>query len=91
MSVPEPFSVTQFFANGEYETVRKHVPLEDAGKAFGHYTTSVGASMGMTNRVIMTDAGDSIVAEWTFEDGITFPPEWVEAALKIGRKATRKT
>lgn len=72
----EVFSVTQFFAdNMGYEMVRKHVSLDEAIKAYKHYTTSVGARMGMTQRVIITDGGDCIVVEWIHGKGLVFPKE----------------
>ncbi len=71
------FSVCQFFSNEEYEYVRRFVDAEEAVKAFGHYTSSVGARMGFTQRVIITDGGDSISAEWIYGRGVVFPPEGV--------------
>jgi hypothetical protein len=44
-------------------------------KAFKHYCTSVGAKMGTTNRVIITDSGDCTNAEWVFGEGLVFPSE----------------
>ena len=69
----ERFSVCQFFPDDTYEYVRKNVPLDEATKAFKHYTSSVGAKMGMTNRVIITDEGDCTVLEWINGKGIVFP------------------
>lgn len=70
----ELFSVCQFFPDGTHEYTRRHVPAEEAVKAFQHYSTSVGARLGTTTRVIVTDSGDSITAEWEHGKGITFPP-----------------
>jgi hypothetical protein len=67
------FSVYQFFPDGTYERVRAHVGGEEASKAFEHYTHSVGARMGTTVRVIITDGGDLTCAEWLFGEGIVFP------------------
>ena len=39
-----------------------------------HYTSSVGAQMGMTQRVIIVDGGDFTNFEWKFGEGITYPP-----------------
>lgn len=75
MSAEELFSVFQFFADGQYEKVREHVGAEEAVKAARHYTRNVAAAMGMTKRVIITDGGDSIVFEWKYGQGVTFPPE----------------
>jgi hypothetical protein len=61
------FSVCQFFEDGSYEYVRRFVSAEEAVKAAIHYTTSVGARMGITKRVIITDGGDCI--NWEWKDG----------------------
>lgn len=70
---PNKYSVYQFFQNGDYENVREHVPLEDAMRAALHYSTSVGAKIGTTVRVIVTDTGDSCVYEWGYGKGLVFP------------------
>jgi len=67
------FSVCQFFPDGAYEYVRRFVGPEEAVKAFQHYTHSVGARLGTTVRVIITDGGDMTNMEWKFGKGITFP------------------
>lgn len=73
----ELFNVCQFFKDGTYEYVRKNVTAEEAMKAFAHYTNSVGAKLGFTKRVIVTDGGDCINAEWKLGEGYTYPPELV--------------
>jgi hypothetical protein len=70
----ETFSVCQFFANGSYEYVRRHVSADEAMTAFRYYASSVAAQHGTTRRVIITDGGDCIKAEWQFGKGIIFPP-----------------
>ena len=67
------YSVCQFFVDDTYEYVRRFVSAEEATKAFAHYTTSVGAKLGMVKRVIITDGGDCTNAEWVHGKGITFP------------------
>lgn len=67
------FSVCQFFDDGSYEYVRRFVSAEEAMKAVQHYTTSVGARIGTTVRVIITDGGDYTNFEWKFGEGVTFP------------------
>lgn len=67
------FSVCQFFPDGSYEYVRRWVNNVEAIKAFQHYTTSVGARIGTTERVIITDGGDCVNMEWEFGKGITYP------------------
>lgn len=71
----ETFSVTQFFPDETYETVRQHVTAEEAMKAFVHYTDCVGSRLGTTRRVIITDGGNCVNMEWQFGKGITFPPQ----------------
>ena len=71
----ELFSVYQFFPDETYERVREGVGVEEAMRAAQHYCSSVGAQIGTTCRVIITDSGDSIVFEWTHGKGITFPQE----------------
>lgn len=74
----ETFNVVQFFLDGNYEYVRRRVPDHEAASAFQHYTTSVGARIGTTVRVIITDSGDEICAEWLFGKGVVFPPQQEE-------------
>jgi hypothetical protein len=69
------FSVCQFFPDGSYEYTRRYVEAEEAVKAAIHYATSVGAKLGTTERVIITDGGDCISWEWKRSEGIVFPPE----------------
>ena len=69
----ELFNVVQFFEDGTYEYVRRNVTPAEAAKAAGHYCTSVGAKMGFTKRVIVTDMGDCVVFEWQYDKGVTFP------------------
>ena len=53
----------------------KHVDADEAKKWFLHHSTNACAMAGFTARVIVTDAGDCIVAEWKYGKGITWPPE----------------
>lgn len=73
------FSVCQFFEDGSYEYVRQWVNAEEATKTAIHYATSVGARLGITRRVIITDGGDCITWEWRYKEGIVFPPEVARA------------
>lgn len=68
------FSVCQFFPDGSYEYVRRFVSAQEAVEAARHYCTSVGARLGTTQRVIITDGGDRVNFEWQFGKGITYPP-----------------
>jgi hypothetical protein len=68
------FSVYQFLLDDLSERVREFVSAEEALNAFQHYTTCVGAKLGIVQRVIITDGGDCINMEWKYGKGITFPP-----------------
>lgn len=72
---PGEYSVVQFFPDETYEYVRRGVDAAEAGKAFVHYISSVGARIGTTQRVIITDGGDFTNAEWIYGKGVVFPPE----------------
>lgn len=66
------FSVVQFFEDESYETVREHVSAEEAVDAAHHYCNSVGAKLGFTKRVIITDGGDCVNFEWKHGEGVVF-------------------
>lgn len=68
------FSVCQFFEDDSYEYVRRWCGAQEAVEAAKHYTTSIGAQMGTTRRVIITDGGDHTNFEWRFGEGIVYPP-----------------
>lgn len=70
-----PFSVVQFFAEpvGSYEYVRQYVTAEEAVEAFKHYTQNVATALGIVTRVIITDGGDCVNAEWIHGEGLVFP------------------
>lgn len=73
------YSVCQFFMDNSYEYVCRFVSAEEAITAFKHYTHSVGARIGTTIRVIITDGGDMTNMEWEYGKGITFPtPEMMK-------------
>lgn len=66
------FSVYQEFENGMQECVRTRVDAENAVKAAKHYTESVGAQIGTTKRVFITDGDDYTCFEWKHGLGVTF-------------------
>jgi hypothetical protein len=70
----EIFSVCQFFEDGSYEYVCRHVPIEQAVQKAKFYTTNVAATIGITKKVIITDDGDCINWEWQHGKGVVFPP-----------------
>lgn len=51
------------------------VSFEEACKWFRHHTTNVTAQVGLTQRVIITDSDDCIVAEWKYGEGVVWPKE----------------
>jgi hypothetical protein len=67
------FSVYQFFPDGFYERVLAFVSDAEAVHGAAKLCRSVGAKIGTTQRVIITDGGDYTVFEWRFGLGITFP------------------
>jgi hypothetical protein len=79
------FSVYQFFQDDEIpEAVRRFVGMEEAFKAFRHYTECVGARIGTTVRVIVTDGGDITVFEWKAGEGLTWPPRGPDGKFVAG-------
>ena len=68
------FSVVQFFEDGTYEYVRRNVGPAEAVETARRYTESVGAQIGTTRRVIITDGGDFTNFEWRYGKGVTYPP-----------------
>jgi hypothetical protein len=74
------FSVCQFFADGTHDYEHRFVDAATAVHAFASLTWSVGARIGTTVRVIITDAGDCINKEWEYGKGLTYPtPEMIQA------------
>jgi hypothetical protein len=82
MSDQGEFSVCQFFTNGMYEYVRRYVSTEEAMRAFMHYTNNVATSLGVIEKVIITDGFDCTAMEWIKGKGITYPPEAVGRYLR---------
>lgn len=78
------FSVYQFFIDGTWERVREAVDEREAVEAARHYCTSVGARLGTTRRVIITDGGDFCCFEWRFGEGVVFPTEEERASAGKG-------
>ncbi len=85
MSATE-FSVCQFFDDGYHEYVRRFVSAEEAVTVAKHYTISVGAQIGSTRRVIITDGGDYCVFEWRFGEGVTYPPRDASGKFTEGKQ-----
>ena len=67
------FSVCQFFVDGSWEYVKRFISADEAIRTFQHYTDNVATRIGVTTRVIITDGGDCIVAEWKSGEGLVYP------------------
>jgi hypothetical protein len=68
------YCVVQFFVDGNFEYVRRGVDAPAASEAAAHYATSVGAQIGTTQRVIITDSGDCLCWDWRYGRGVVYPP-----------------
>lgn len=78
----ETFCVYQFFYNDlGYEKVAQYVSAEEAIRIYNGLVSSLGAKMGTTEKIIITDMWDLTVLEWCFGKGIVFPPEVTSAKL----------
>jgi hypothetical protein len=77
------FSVYQFLAGDIQERVRQFVSAEEAVAAAFHYTSNVATKMGITERVIITDGGDSVVWEWLKGKGQVFPEPLCETHKEV--------
>jgi hypothetical protein len=69
------FSVYQWFPDGQYEKVERLVSAEVALRRAASLSQSIGARLGTTVRVIITDGGDNITWEWKHGMGVIFPKE----------------
>lgn len=78
----EHFSVWQFFIGGEYIRVAEGVSAGAAIKAASHCANSVGAEVGLIERIVITDSGDATVFEWKHGEGITWPPRKDSAVVE---------
>jgi len=74
------YSVAQFFPNDEHEYLCRFVPFAEAWRTFDRMTKTLGARLGTTTRVIITDGGDCTCVEWKFGEGLAYPTrEMLEA------------
>lgn len=68
------FKVYQFFVGGNYECMTPEgVDAKAAVTGAIQCTQTVGARIGSTCRVIITDIGDNTVWHWEFGKGLVFP------------------
>jgi hypothetical protein len=70
----EQFLVRVYYDDGRRQDVRRFVSAKEACRAFQYFTSSLGAQLHSTVRVIIIDGSDCMVREWKFEQGVTFPP-----------------
>lgn len=70
----ERFSVCEFYSDGSYTYLKpRFISAREAMRMASHSITSVGAQIGIIQRVIVTDGGDCINFEWKYGLGVTFP------------------
>jgi hypothetical protein len=65
------FSVYQFFPDDSCEKVAEFVSGRDAALVASRLINSLGARLGTTRRVIITDGLDCLAWEWRHGQGIT--------------------
>lgn len=68
------YATIQFFADDSYERVVEWVDAAEAVSVAKRLTDSIGARLGMTQRVIVTDGGDFTCFQWEYGKGVTYPP-----------------
>ena len=69
----DKFDVHQFFEDDYNEHVLSRASAQEAIKKAHFLATSVGARIGTTKRVIITDSGDFTAWEWVHGKGFVFP------------------
>lgn len=69
----EKFNVVQFFEDDSTELVVVEAIPEKAVQRAVSLATSVGAQIGTTKRVVITDSGDLTNWEWVYGQGLIFP------------------
>ena len=71
--IDETFDVWQIFDDGTSERVRTAVRAQEAVEAAKHYSSSVGARLGLVDFVrIISRSDDTVAFEWTKGKGVTF-------------------
>ena len=72
-TIDETFDVWQVFDNGTSEQVRTNVRAQEAVEAAMHYSSSVGARLGLVDFVrIISRSDDTVAFEWKKGKGVTF-------------------
>jgi hypothetical protein len=71
----ERYDVWQYLPDNWHEKVGEDLGAEDAVKLARSYTTRPAAKIGIIRKVhIIARDDDSVAFEWTFGEGVTFPP-----------------
>lgn len=69
------FTVYQVFVGSLFEkATAEPVSAQEAVRKANDLTRTVGARIGSTCRVFITDGEDYIVWEWRYGEGLVFPP-----------------
>lgn len=66
------YSVYAFFPDESSMADLERVDAQTAVLAAKRLTESLGARMGTTRRVIITDGGDNTCFQWEYGKGVTF-------------------
>jgi hypothetical protein len=74
------FSVYQFFPGGCHERAASFVDADTAVHIALRLSQTVGARLGVVDRIIITDCGDFTVFEWKPGEGVTYPNRSEDAA-----------
>jgi len=73
MSEREEYSVWVFFPDGTHHAVLRWVDAKTAVEKAKSQTETIGARIGTTVRIIITDGGDLTCFEWKYGEGVTYP------------------
>lgn len=69
------YRVYQFFVGGQCEPAGDEMEPKAAVKHAMLLTHTLGARIGSTCRIIITDRDQKTVWEWRYGEGIIFPPQ----------------
>jgi len=68
------FSVYAFYPDGTHDGPEvRYVDVDTAQEKFLDLIQRPASKLGIIRRVIITDGGDLLCAEWKFSEGITWP------------------
>lgn len=72
---PAEFTVYQFFIGGQCAPATEPLKARTALREAKELTATLGARIGSTCRIVITDAGGGTVWEWRYGHGVVFPRE----------------